>query len=81
MLADIERLEKREKELRTPSALRGLIEPGTDVAQRWEPAPMSTRREVARILLTPTLIGELRITPTGPRRLVAAEDRIQWWRE
>ncbi|MGH3571949.1 MAG: recombinase family protein [Pseudonocardiaceae bacterium] len=83
LLAEIERLEKHERELATPSALRGLIEPGTDVARRWATAPMSTRRDIARLLLTPQLIGELRITPSptrGPRR-VPAEDRILWWRD
>lgn len=81
ILAEIERLEKREKELATPSALRGLIEPGEDVARRWATAPMSTRREIARLLLTPKLIGELRITPSPtPGHRVPAEERIQWWR-
>jgi site-specific DNA recombinase len=82
LLAEIERLEQREKGLATPSALRGLIEPGTDVARRWASAPMSTRREVARLLLTPKLIGVLRITPSPTRgpRPVPAEERIQWWR-
>lgn len=82
ILAEIQRLEKREKDLATPSVLRGLIEPGADVVRRWATAPMSTRREVARLLLTPTLLGELRITSSstrGPRR-VPAEKRIQWWR-
>ncbi|MDQ2880766.1 MAG: hypothetical protein M3Y48_05750 [Actinomycetota bacterium] len=81
ILAEIQRLEKRDKELATPSALRGLIEPGADVARRWAAAPMSTRREIARLLLTPKLLGELRITPTSIRgRRVPAEERIQWWR-
>ena len=82
ILAEIQRLEKRSAELATPSALRGLIEPGADVARRWAAAPMSTRREIARLLLTPKLLGELRITPSltrGPR-LTLAEKRIQWWR-
>ncbi len=82
ILAEIQRLEKRDKELATPSALRGLIEPGTDVARRWAAAPMSTRREIARLLLTPKLLGELRITPSPTRgpRPIPAEERIQWWR-
>jgi hypothetical protein len=83
LLAEIERLEQREKDLATPSALRGLIEPGADVAQRWATAPMSTRRDIARLLLTRQLIGELRITPSPTRgpRPVPAEERILWWRE
>jgi site-specific DNA recombinase len=82
ILAEIQRLEKREKDLATPSALRGLIEPGADVARRWASAPMSTRRDIARLLLTPQLLGELRITPSSTRgpRPVPAEERIQWWR-
>jgi site-specific DNA recombinase len=64
LLAEITMLEAREKELSTPSALRGLIEPGTDVACRWNTAPMSTRREIARLLLTPGRIGELRLQPS-----------------
>ena len=39
ILAEIQRLEKRSAELATPSALRGLIEPGADVARRWAPLP------------------------------------------
>ncbi len=54
LLAEISKLEAREKELSTPSALRGLIEPGADVARRWETTPMSTRRQIARLLLTRT---------------------------
>ncbi|MGH4001502.1 MAG: recombinase family protein, partial [Pseudonocardiaceae bacterium] len=81
ILAEIQRLEKREKDLATPSALRGLIEPGDDVARRWATAPMSTRRQIARLLLTPKLIGELRVTPSPTRgHRVPAEERIQWWR-
>ncbi|MGH8573495.1 MAG: hypothetical protein ACREX8_13110, partial [Gammaproteobacteria bacterium] len=81
ILAEIQRLEKREKDLVTPSALRGLIEPGADVVRRWATAPMSTRRDIARLLLTSQLIGELRITPSPTRgHRVPAEERIQWWR-
>ncbi|MGH4007847.1 MAG: recombinase family protein [Pseudonocardiaceae bacterium] len=82
ILAEIATLEAREKELSTPSALRGLIEPGADVARRWETAPISTRREIARLLLTGDLIGELRVQPS-PRRgrhRAPAQDRILWWR-
>jgi DNA invertase Pin-like site-specific DNA recombinase len=49
-------------ELATPSILRGLIAPGIDVARRWAAAPMSARRDVARILLAPDVVGELRVT-------------------
>ncbi len=82
MLAEITTLETRERELSTPSALRGLIEPGANVAHRWAGTPMSTRREIARLLLTPDLIGQLRLQPS-PRRgrhRTPAQERTQWWR-
>ncbi|MGH3603039.1 MAG: recombinase family protein, partial [Pseudonocardiaceae bacterium] len=82
LLAEITTLETRERELSTPSALRGLIEPGADVAQRWTTTPISTRREIARLLLTPELIGQLRLNPS-PRRgrhRTPAHERTEWWR-
>ncbi|MEO7194766.1 MAG: hypothetical protein ABIZ05_08085 [Pseudonocardiaceae bacterium] len=83
LLAEITTLGTRERELSTPSTLRGLIEPGADVAQRWNTTPMSTRREIARLLLTPDLIGQLRLNPS-PRRgrhRTPAHEHTQWWRE
>ncbi len=82
LLAEITTLETRERELSTPSALRGLIQPGADVAQRWTTTPMSTRREIARLLLTPKLIGELRLQPAARRgrHRSPAHERTTWWR-
>jgi DNA invertase Pin-like site-specific DNA recombinase len=82
LLAEITTLEARARELSTPSVLRGLIEPGADVARRWVTTPMSTRREIARILLTPELIGQLRLGPSPRRGRVRtpAHERSQWWR-
>ena len=53
--------EVRKAELSTPSALRDMISPGADVARRWKGAPMSTKRAVARLLLAPDVLGELRV--------------------
>jgi DNA invertase Pin-like site-specific DNA recombinase len=68
-------------ELVTPDDLYALIAPGLDVAQRWEAAPMQVRRQVVRLVLTPELLGELRVTrnPTPGKRAPAAE-RIVWRR-
>ena len=41
--------------------LDGLITPGADVRDRWKDAELSTQREGARLLLSPALLGELRI--------------------
>jgi DNA invertase Pin-like site-specific DNA recombinase len=82
ILATIGALERREAELATPSALHGFITPGANVARRWHAAPMSTRREIARLLLAPDMIGELRVTPRPPGwpggRHVPAASRVIW---
>jgi DNA invertase Pin-like site-specific DNA recombinase len=84
ILASIAGLERREAELATPSALHGFITLGADVARRWESAPMSARREVARLLLEPEMIGEMRVTqrPAGwpGGRHVPAASRVVWRR-
>ncbi len=59
--------ERRVEEITTPSALRGLVGPGEDVEARWDAAPISARREVARLLLAPGLIGQLRLTRSPVR--------------
>jgi DNA invertase Pin-like site-specific DNA recombinase len=82
ILATIGALERREAELSTPSALHGFITPGANVARRWHAAPMSTRREIARLLLMPDMLGELRVTPRPPGwpggRHVPAASRVVW---
>jgi DNA invertase Pin-like site-specific DNA recombinase len=75
--AQISALEDRERALTAPSALAGLLAPGPDVAARWEAAPVSTRREVARIVLAPGRVGVMRISRGrgGP-----AVGRVTWAR-
>jgi site-specific DNA recombinase len=82
ILTTIAELERRESDLATPSALRQFISPGADVARRWQAAPMSSRREVARLLLSPDILGEMRVTPRpagwpGGRHVPAAS-RVIW---
>lgn len=80
-LEKIEALEQRERELSTPDVLRGLIAPGADVAVRWKGAPMSTRRMVARIVLSPDWLGQVRVAPNGRgRRVVPVDQRVLFWR-
>jgi hypothetical protein len=75
-------LEARETELSTPSALL-VIPPGKDAARRWGAAQMPARRQVARLLLSPAILGELRVTrtPTPGSRPADAADRVVWLRE
>lgn len=78
----IAKLEARERELTTPDRLRGLMEPGPDVARRWAAAPVAARREVAKIVLAPDRVGvmEVQRTPGGARGILAV-DRVTWRRD
>jgi DNA invertase Pin-like site-specific DNA recombinase len=74
-------LQTREAELSVPPAL-SVIAPGKDVARRWETADMPARRQVARLLLSPAYLGELRVTRTPkPGQPVDVADRVVWGRD
>jgi len=75
--AEIAKLEDREREITTPSAIAGLA-PGKDVAAWWEAAPLEVRREAARLVLVPALLGQVRIRRG---RGVPVADRLIWRRE
>jgi DNA invertase Pin-like site-specific DNA recombinase len=74
-LADAQR---RVDELSTPSEVRGLLAPGADVADRWSAAPMPVRRSVARLLLVPGTLGELRVRRG---QFLTAAERVGDWPE
>jgi hypothetical protein len=75
-------LEQRDTELSTPAPLL-VIPPGKDAARRWGAAEMPARRQVARLLLSPDVLGELRVTrtPTPGCKPADAADRVVWLRE
>jgi DNA invertase Pin-like site-specific DNA recombinase len=84
LLARIDADQAEETRLVTPSFLHGLITPGADVAARWAQMPISAQREVARTLLTPSLLGALHVNrrPAGSAHLhVPAPDRVAWIRD
>jgi site-specific DNA recombinase len=54
-------LEAQEADLTIPPGLQPFLNPAEDAATAWRNAPMSARRELARLLLTPELLGELRL--------------------
>jgi DNA invertase Pin-like site-specific DNA recombinase len=79
LASQITGLEERERELTTPHALAGIITPGKDVARRWKAAPMPARREVARMLCSPAMLGQLRVGRSPkPGHDVAPELRVTW---
>lgn len=70
---EVAELEERERQLTLPPSILKLVDPGRDVWDSWHQAPISARREIARILLTPSLLGELFILPSlkpGPDQAI-----------
>lgn len=60
-LAEAEQLERQERELSAPPALAAFLGAGGDIRARLEAAPMPARRAVAREVLSPGLVGQLRV--------------------
>jgi len=68
-----------EAETLKPSVLEGVLEPGPDVAKRWEALDLDQKRFVARRLLVREYVGEVRIKPIGRGRFREKppfEDRV-----
>jgi hypothetical protein len=58
--AKIEQTQREIEGAVTPPALAGLLagDPGENVAQRWEQAPVSAQREVLRLLFTEIVVAK-----------------------
>lgn len=78
MLARKTAAESRVGQLSTPPALSRLITPGKGADRQWAKLPMSAKREVARILLAPDVLGQLRVTRGG--RWTPYEERVTFRR-
>lgn len=59
---------------------RGLFDGrrNKDIAQRWESRPVTARREIAALLLSPEVMGQVRIKRVADSASEAVEDRIRW---
>lgn len=81
--AKIRELEARQRDLAQPSRISEIFpaDADKDVAKRWADLPLTARRELAALLLTPELLGEVWIKRSpSPGILVPAADRIIWSR-
>lgn len=79
ILADIQALERRDRELSTPTALSDLVDYDSDLRKWWRAADMGVRRRVARWLLVPSELGELRVTRTPtPGHRAPVDRRVDW---
>jgi DNA invertase Pin-like site-specific DNA recombinase len=80
-VARVEALEARERELITPPAL-SMLPPGKDVARRWQAAPMSARRTVARLLCSPPILGTLIVNVSAVQGVRGdPAERVAWDRD
>jgi site-specific DNA recombinase len=80
--ARITDLERQRSSLSTPAVLRGLVAPGEDVAVKWKAFVIAQRREVAALVLTPKLAGELRVLRSAARgHRTPTADRAVFLRE
>ncbi|MCM1976797.1 recombinase family protein [Streptomyces sp. G1] len=81
MRAEVKRLEERERELTLPPVVLKFIQPGLNVWESWEAAPVSARRELVRIVLSERGLGRVFVTkaePRGPRQ--TADERLDFRR-
>lgn len=75
-------LTAREDALTTPPVLRGWLGSRADVEARWKAASTQTRRQIAKLVLTPRIAGELRVkrSPLAGRAaaMVPVKDRVRF---
>ncbi|WP_309095290.1 recombinase family protein [Streptomyces sp.] len=78
--AQVLELEARERELLLPAAVLQMVQPGRDVWESWEAAPIRSRRMVARLILGPGYLGRPCVMPSthSGRNQPAAAARIEW---
>lgn len=77
----IDQLEAKLSKLTTPAPLAELLpaEPITDAVAWWTQMGVEKQRAIAALLLTPNLLGEVRIMPSPvPRNAAPVSERIAW---
>lgn len=77
--AETEELQEQKDALTLPPAILNMVRPGKDVWDSWEQAPVSARREVVRIVLSPRGLGKVTIVRAlrnGPNQ--PAVERLRW---
>ncbi|WP_406448953.1 recombinase family protein [Streptomyces sp. NBC_01622] len=77
---EITDLEQREAELTKPNPLEELFPagPAETVAARWEATEITAKRAIAALILSPKIMGEVRIKRVVDSASDAVADRITW---
>lgn len=77
---EVKQLEGRERELTRPSPLADLFPggPAETVAARWEATPIGAQRAIAALLLSPELLGQVRVKRVADSASETLTDRLKW---
>ncbi|MEU7579159.1 recombinase family protein [Streptomyces sp. NPDC041068] len=77
---EIRELADRESGLTAPNPLETLFPQGAaeTVAARWKATELPARRAVAALLLTPELLGQVRVRRVADSPSEAVQDRLNW---
>jgi len=82
LTASVSAAKEHERELGTPHGLGWLLEAGpAGVHKRWGLAPMSAKRDAARLLLTPDAMRVLVLRKAPGRKPLPVEDRAEFRNE
>jgi hypothetical protein len=79
---EVAALEAKLDRLTAPDPLAGLLpdDPGADLVEWWKAAGVHRQRAVAALLLTPDVLGQVRVARTSNRTYVPVTERLRWVR-
>ncbi|MGI5374901.1 recombinase family protein [Streptomyces sp. CA-251387] len=77
---EVKELEEKEQSLTRPNPLEALFPqgPADTIAARWEATDIAAQRAVAALLLSPEVIGQVRLRRVADSPSDAVRDRIKW---
>ncbi|MEV7362760.1 recombinase family protein [Streptomyces sp. NPDC091299] len=78
--ASIREMQERERALTAPNPLASLIETGPGAIERWERTEITAQRAISGLLLSPELLGQVRIKRVVDSDSDSVADRCRWVR-
>ncbi|MEU6316105.1 recombinase family protein [Streptomyces sp. NPDC047009] len=82
LTAEVRALEEQERNLTAPSPVADLFPqgPADTVAARWDALPIHRQRAIAGLLLSPAVLGQVRIMRVADSETESVADRCKWVR-
>ncbi|KUJ38961.1 hypothetical protein ADL25_22265 [Streptomyces sp. NRRL F-5122] len=78
--ASIREMQERERALTAPNPLASLFEVGPGAVERWERTEITAQRAIASLLLSPELLGQVRVRRVVDSDSDSVADRCRWVR-